>query len=347
MLKTSTPLVTCAVPVCGTTQAVLDRCLQSLCTQDFTQLEIIIVDDNDTPRAQRECRSFVKQFCKKNKSLPLTKNIVYINHEHNLGLFEARRTGIEHAHGKYLMMVDSDDALTSSDAVSTLYNAAITAPADGFDLVQCGCVFTGSDEKAIAEKHHSIECAENPVVRTIWPPVADLSSLFYGGEAVSEFLWAKLFKTQCLLDALQFIPNMYCVMTEDRLFSYFFSRSLKSYTCIPQKLYAYTVNEGISSNKKIMTLENWQKHCSAASVYTAIMYDIQERPFPEGSVAHQILSERYLKNCISQAISLKQCIDKSIYDEARSMFIEAWGEPITTKAMEIIESGSLVNRTKS
>lgn len=79
-------------------QNYLDRCIESIVTQTFKNLEIILVNDGSTDNSWKIC----KKWSYKDKRIK-------IYNKSNCGLSSARNFGIEHAHGKYIGFVDSDD----------------------------------------------------------------------------------------------------------------------------------------------------------------------------------------------------------------------------------------------
>lgn len=93
------PLVTVIVPVYKT-KAYLDQCVQSICIQSFTQLEIILVDDGSPD----ECPALCDAYTSKDKR-------IRVIHKENGGLSSAREAGIRNANGDYIIVVDSDDWL--------------------------------------------------------------------------------------------------------------------------------------------------------------------------------------------------------------------------------------------
>lgn len=80
----------------------LDRCIKSILTQDFSDIEIILVDDESPDNCPKICDLW------KNKD----KRIKVI-HKKNGGLGYARNSGLEIAQGQYVWLVDSDDAIVS------------------------------------------------------------------------------------------------------------------------------------------------------------------------------------------------------------------------------------------
>lgn len=76
----------------------LQRCVESLLSQTFGDIEIILVDDGSPD----QCPAMCDQFSEKDSR-------IRVIHKENGGLSSARNAGIEIAQGKYIGFVDSDD----------------------------------------------------------------------------------------------------------------------------------------------------------------------------------------------------------------------------------------------
>lgn len=76
----------------------LDRCIQSLIRQTFTDIEIILVDDGSPDNCPIFCDEYAKQDSR-----------IKVIHKENGGLSDARNTGLDVAKGDYVIFVDSDD----------------------------------------------------------------------------------------------------------------------------------------------------------------------------------------------------------------------------------------------
>lgn len=86
----------------------LDRAIKSCLNQTYSNLEIIVVDDNgDGARFRKETESVMKKY--KNE-----KNIKYIKHKKNLNGANARNTGIKNSVGDYILFLDDDDELINN-----------------------------------------------------------------------------------------------------------------------------------------------------------------------------------------------------------------------------------------
>lgn len=115
---TDGPLVSVVVPVYNV-EKYLERCVDSLLRQTYQNLEIILVDDGSTDGSLKIMEKYAKE----------DDRIHLVQHEKNRGLFQARITGSEAAHGKYIAFVDSDDYV-SIDWFRTLLKKAEATDAD-------------------------------------------------------------------------------------------------------------------------------------------------------------------------------------------------------------------------
>lgn len=110
--------VSICVPVYNVEQYI-GRCLDSLVSQTFKDIEIIVVNDCTPDKSMKIVGEYAKE----------DDRIKIINHDKNLGLMWTRRTGYIAAKGDYITFCDSDDTLPI-DAIETLYNIAMETQAD-------------------------------------------------------------------------------------------------------------------------------------------------------------------------------------------------------------------------
>lgn len=103
-------LISVIVPVYNV-ERYLEKCIESICGQTFSDLEIILVDDGATDRSCEICDEWAQKDSR-----------IRVIHKPNGGLSDARNAGIEVASGKWFMFVDSDDTITP-DTVERLYRA--------------------------------------------------------------------------------------------------------------------------------------------------------------------------------------------------------------------------------
>ena len=85
------------------TEATLDKCVESVVSQDCHDMEVILVDDGSPDRCPALCDGWAAKDPR-----------VRVVHKKNGGLSDARNAGIDIATGTYVTFVDSDDYLADN-----------------------------------------------------------------------------------------------------------------------------------------------------------------------------------------------------------------------------------------
>ena len=102
-------LISVIVPVYNV-EKYLDKCIQSIVDQTYTNLEIILVDDGSPDNSGAICDEWAEK-----------DNRIKVIHKANGGLSDARNAGLDIATGEYIAFVDSDDYI-ELDFYDKLYN---------------------------------------------------------------------------------------------------------------------------------------------------------------------------------------------------------------------------------
>lgn len=105
-------LISVVVPVYNVEQY-LERCVDSILAQTYSNLELILVDDGAKDSSGVICDAYAQKDTR-----------VRVIHKENGGLSSARNAGIDIAQGDYISFVDSDDWI-EPDALENLLNAAV------------------------------------------------------------------------------------------------------------------------------------------------------------------------------------------------------------------------------
>lgn len=113
---------------------VLIKCVESILTQTYKNLEVILVDDGSPDHSGAICDQYVKK-----------DNRVKVIHKKNGGVSSARNCGLDVATGDYCTFVDSDDYIDS-----TMYeNMMKRAIQFDCDVVMCDCVKECGDRSEV------------------------------------------------------------------------------------------------------------------------------------------------------------------------------------------------------
>lgn len=116
------PKISVIVPVYNVSEY-LARCVDSIVTQSFSDIEIILVNDGSTDNSGEICDSFSR-----------TDNRIKVIHKQNGGLSDARNVGCKAAKGDFVAFIDSDD-FVDREMLLKLYALAVES---GADVAVCG-----------------------------------------------------------------------------------------------------------------------------------------------------------------------------------------------------------------
>lgn len=107
------PLISVIVPVYNTENYIRD-CLDSILTQTYTNLEVIVIDDGSKDKSEEIIQEYIAK----------DNRVKYFKQE-NSGLSATRNKGMDIAQGEFISFIDSDDAINKY-FYETLYDALIT-----------------------------------------------------------------------------------------------------------------------------------------------------------------------------------------------------------------------------
>ncbi len=129
-----TPAISVVVPIYKV-EKYLDRCVQSILNQTFSDFELILVDDGSPDNCGAMCDAYAKQDSR-----------VQVIHKENGGLSDARNVGKAAATGEYVLFVDSDDYIMPQ-LMERLYAMAKKYYAD----IVCGGIFNCYKDKEVSQ----------------------------------------------------------------------------------------------------------------------------------------------------------------------------------------------------
>ena len=95
----------------------LDRCVQSIVDQTYTNLEIILVDDGSPDNCPAMCDAWAEKDSR-----------IKVIHKENDGVSDARNAGIQLSSGEYIVFIDSDDSaspLMITEMISNKNNGTV------------------------------------------------------------------------------------------------------------------------------------------------------------------------------------------------------------------------------
>ena len=115
-------LVSIIVPVYNI-EKYISRCIESILTQTYSNIELILVDDGATDGSAKLCQDYATKDSR-----------IRVLHQPNQGLSAARNAGLDNARGEYVFFVDGDDYILSN----TISDLLMVSSKTGADVVACG-----------------------------------------------------------------------------------------------------------------------------------------------------------------------------------------------------------------
>lgn len=167
------------IPVYNTEQY-LEKCIQSVLNQTYTNLEIICVDDGSTDNSG----AILDAFAKKDSRLKVI-------HKENGGVSAARNDALCIATGDWIGFVDSDDYI-EADMYATML---ATNEGQEADIISCGYYLEYEDRCIVAENKKSVPTHAvdtKKFLRYVYE-----RDVYKG---VASYLWTRLFSRNLLYD---------------------------------------------------------------------------------------------------------------------------------------------------
>lgn len=112
-------------------------CLESIVHQIYQNWEVLLINDGSTDRSGEICDQYAQ-----------ADERIKVFHRKNCGVSATRNYGIEHATGRYIMFIDSDDAIEDN----TLSDNVAKMEESGADVLIYGCRYHILDENRTIDK---------------------------------------------------------------------------------------------------------------------------------------------------------------------------------------------------
>ena len=199
----------------------LDEAFLSIISQSLKEIEIIAVNDGSTDNSQEIIDRYAK----------LDKRIIAI-HQENQGLSGARNTALSHAQGEYIYMMDSDDILSSENALKDCYDYAKKNQAD--------FIFFDGERFMDEDKQYSSKITRTHLVEENTKYEGKyLLNLMLEEKVHNSVVWLLLINRQYLnLSKLTFYPN---IIHEDELFTTILTLKSSSIYCLKKSLIKHRI----------------------------------------------------------------------------------------------------------
>ena len=231
----SEALISVIIPVYNA-QKTIDRCLNSILSCYYQNLELIIVNDGSTDDSGRILKKFSEQ----------DHRVTVITCENN-GVSEARNQGLKHVNGEWCCFIDSDDFISKD-----YFNIVLNNNVRGFDIIQMKHIeFSPAQENmSFFKKNQCFPCT--------------------GSEALKEkyaiYVWGKLYKSS-ILKSVIFSKEL--SIGED----YYYNCQVFKYASIyyaEEGVYHYTLSTTSLSRGDVAGHKIWERFNSASKIFDCL-----------------------------------------------------------------------------
>lgn len=288
-------MVSVIIPVYNVAQYI-ERCVNSVCLQTYSNLEIILVDDGSTDGSSIICDILSKK-----------DDRIYVIHKTNGGLSSARNEGLKHSKGEYIYFLDGDDYIEADLLEKTVHYMNC-----GFDLVCFNykqVTEFGQLIKNINLDTRKFELSTNEEKLNFFIQVLLKGKI--GWEA-----WNRVFRHDILNKfAISFVDNSR-IFAEDLYFNACYCAHISSAICINKPLYNYVQRQGsimdVDRKKNNIgrfsllaecVLEHYKQYSDCNILYnnfSAIFFSIL---LPELQRMYQVYDLKTIKSIVQHEIS--------------------------------------------
>ncbi len=211
----------------------IERCVNSICLQSHTNLEIILVNDGSTDNSQEILQGLALR----------DPRIVVINKD-NSGVTSARLEGLKNASGAWISFIDGDDYIESNMYEKLLSNACRY----NADISHCGY------KMMIKEQVNYFYNTKEKILQNNEKGIIDLFEAKY----IEPTLCTKIFKRNLFKDLINLI-DVEIIENEDLLMNYYLFRNSNCSIFEDFCPYHYIVRKGSatqSESKNIQRLKD-------------------------------------------------------------------------------------------
>lgn len=225
--------ISVVVPVCNI-EAYIGECIESIISQTYENLEIILVDDGSEDGSGKICDAYAKKDSR-----------IRVIHKANGGLVSARKAGLSVAKGEYVSCVDGDDWIAPQ-----MYQKLLSLNADA-DII----AFAGTEEYGAPGQGGA---KRNTVPEGLYEGEGDRHRLYgcmmvngnFYENGVLTYLWCKLIKRTLLMQCQMAVPDSVSY-AEDAACVYPCLLKAKSIYVSNEPLYHYRVRPGSMVKERV------------------------------------------------------------------------------------------------
>ena len=236
--------VSIVVPVYNVSRYI-ERCVQSIINQSYSNFECILVDDRTPDDSTHKAEKLILLS-------PISTKFEIVHHNVNKGLSVARNTGTIKATGDYVFYLDSDDEIPSN----CIYDLVVLANKyTGVEMIQGNTMTLPTpqpkyDWRNILYKNYPEFVSCNTWIRKKF-------SYLNVGNNIPMNAWNKMIKRSFIVDNKLLFKEG--IIHEDELWMFQLTRKLKSMSFLNRYTYLHYINQGsiMQTNSNYRSLQSW------------------------------------------------------------------------------------------
>lgn len=216
----------------------LPECVHSVTHQEFTDLEVIIVDDASTDDTPAVASRLAAE----------DSRIKFIRHDKNSGTLASRKTGVLSSKGKFVMLMDQDDELTAG-ALTALNSFAEKHQADIYHFGVQVQAANSSAQQAVS----GMSAFLTPKPRQLTED-AILSTQFSHDDGFDWHVHHKMYAGDFARSAYAMAADRRLVLSDDLYMSFILDATASTYIGIPDSpWYIYHLGRGDTLGQQLTT----------------------------------------------------------------------------------------------
>lgn len=233
----------------------IERCVNSVLKQSYSNLEILIVDDG----SRDDTLSRIERYNDDRRIRILTKE--------NGGLSSVRQMGLENAKGEYISFIDADDYLTPN-YVELLLNKLT---ADGSDICLCSTRFEDMEGNYMAKESNILASknSERPItvsIEAMSDPNEQFTSQFFLSDS-----WNKMYRTAFIRESGVVFNMPKGLNGTDTVFNRRIILRCPTYSKITEDVYIHVIYRSSAAHRKQKDLLG-----TAMFITSQLLEDIKE-----------------------------------------------------------------------
>ena len=297
-MQRDNPLVSIVVPVYNS-ENYIQKCIDSVLTQTYSNIELVIVNDGSTDHTEEICNLYVN-----------TDERVRVIHKKNEGVSAARNRGIKEARGVFICFLDSDDWL-SPEIIHTAVNKFREGSLNMWGATEFLPNSLTKHDSIVAQNLTREELVANAIYR-IPNDEYELGNYFRA-------VWGKLFEKKIIDEFdIKFPENLY--MGEDAVFLVNYLAHVSGVNVVADNGYNYNRMNEVSATRKY----HYDLYEQSEIQYENIIDAITKNAFIENKIiADALVNFRWwmvtalIDNAVKGAQRKKLSISGLLEDSAR------------------------------